>query len=100
MMDIKLVAHDNEGELLIDGRLDSASSPEAEKILRSMTERFDKLTLNLANLEYISSAGLRVMKLIHIAMNKKGGKLVLKNTSSRVMEVFEMTGFSGLLHFE
>ena len=54
----------------------------------------------MEKLEYISSAGLRVLKKTHMAMNKKEGTLLLKNVNSMVMEVFEMTGFAGLLHFE
>lgn len=99
-MDIKLIERESEGEFLLSGRLDANSAPETEKLLTSMVERFDKMTLNLASLEYISSAGLRILKVLHMAMRKKGGKLVVKNANKMVMEVFEMTGFAGLLNFE
>ena len=99
-MKIQLVDKGAEGELMLEGRLDANSSPEAEKIFLQMSERYSKLTLNLAGLEYISSAGLRVLKVTHMTMRKKGGVLALKNTGKMVMEVFEMTGFAGLLHFE
>lgn len=99
-MNIKLVNRGNEGELLIEGRLDTSSAPEAEEIFKQMIERFDKLVLNFAGLEYISSAGLRALKIVHMGMKKKGGELVITNTNKMVMEVFEMTGFAGLLKFE
>ncbi len=99
-MNMKLINRQNEGEILIEGRLDSNSASEAEKIILETTEKFDKLILNMEKLEYISSAGLRVLKKTHMAMNKKEGTLLLKNVNSMVMEVFEMTGFAGLLHFE
>ncbi len=99
-MKMKLINRQNEGEILIEGRLDSNSASEAEKIILETTEKFDKLILNMEKLEYISSAGLRVLKKTHMAMNKKEGTLLLKNVNSMVMEVFEMTGFAGLLHFE
>ena len=99
-MKMKLVNRQNEGEILIEGRLDSNSAPEAETIILDTVEKFDKLILNFAQLEYISSAGLRVLKKTHMAMKKKNGELSLKNVNEMVMEVFEMTGFAGLLHFE
>ena len=63
-------------------------------------ERFDRVVLNLQQLDYISSAGLRVIKIIHMGMKKKDGELVLINVQKMVMEVFEMVGFAGLLKFE
>lgn len=99
-MNIKLIDRGQEGELLLEGRLDSLTSPDAEKIFLQMAERFEKVTLNLQDMEYISSAGLRTLKRLHMAMRKKNGTLVLKNVRKMVMEVFEMTGFAGLLKFE
>ena len=60
-MTIKLINRGTEGELLLDGRLDAMTSPEAEELFLQMTERFDKLILNMDKLQYISSAGLRVL---------------------------------------
>lgn len=99
-MTIKLVNRGTEGELLLDGRLDTTTSLEAEKIFSEVSERFDRVVLNMATLNYVSSAGLRVIKKLHMAMRKKDGQLVLKNVNKMVMEVFEMTGFAGLLRFE
>lgn len=96
-MEMKLINHGEQGELLLTGRLDSVTAPEAEEVLEQMVERFTVLTLNMENLEYISSAGLRVLKRTHMAMNKKEGKLELTKVRPMVMEVFEMTGFAGLL---
>lgn len=99
-MTIKLVNHGAEAELLMEGRLDTTTSPEAEEIFNECAGRFEKIRLNMASLEYVSSAGLRVLKRLHIAMKKKGGELVLCNVNKMVTEVFEMTGFVGLLKFE
>lgn len=99
-MEIKLIRREKEGELLLIGRLDSSSAPEAEDILMAASEEFEKIVLNLSGLQYISSAGLRVFKNLYFAMNKKNGELVLKNTNKMVMEVFEITGFAGILRFE
>ena len=99
-MTIKLVNRGTEGELLLDGRLDTTTSAEAEEIFSEVSERFDRVVLNMATLNYVSSAGLRVIKKLHMAMRRKDGQLVLKNVNKMVMEVFEMTGFAGLLRFE
>ena len=99
-MNIKLINRGTEGELLLEGRLDSVTAPEAEAVFHQVAERFDKIVLNMTQLEYISSAGLRARKRLHMEMKKKGGSLVLTNVRKMVMEVFEMTGFAGLLMFE
>jgi anti-sigma B factor antagonist len=96
-MMIQLINRETEGELLLDGRLDAVTSPEAEEVFLQMAQRFEKLTLNMAQLQYISSAGLRVLKKTYMAMVKKNGLLELNHVNKLVMEVLEMTGFSGLL---
>lgn len=99
-MNIKLINRGQEGELVLEGRLDTLTAPEAEEVFNQMAERFEKIVLNMAGLEYVSSAGLRTLKRLHMAMKKKNGSLVLTNVRKMVMEVFEMTGFAGLLNFE
>ena len=99
-MDIKLINRGSEGELILVGRLDSNTAPEAEDIFKMMIERFDRVVLNLEHLEYISSAGLRIIKIIHIEKKKKNGELILIHVQKMVMEVFDMVGFSGLLNIE
>ena len=80
-------------------RLDSSTAPEVEEILLQVADRFDCVILNMAELEYISSAGLRILKLLYMALRKKDGELQLRSVNKLVMEVFEMTGFAGLLTF-
>ncbi len=96
-MNIKLINRGTEGELVLEGRLDTVTAPEAEEIFLQTAERFDALVLNMAGVEYVSSAGLRVIKRLYMAMVKKHGSLMLTNVREMVMEVFEMTGFAGLL---
>ena len=98
-MDIKLVNRDNEAELLLIGRLDSQSAPDTETIVMDAAGKYERIILNLEQLEYTSSAGLRIIRNLQVAMNKKGGELAIKNTNKMVMEVFEMTGFAGFLKF-
>lgn len=99
-MKMKLINRQTEGEIVLEGRLDSNTAPEAEEIILDTVEKFDTLVLNFGQLEYISSAGLRVLKKTHMAMKKKDGSLRIKNVNEMVMEVFEMTGFAGILKFE
>lgn len=96
-MTIKLINRGTEGELLLDGRLDAVTAPEAEEIFLQMAERFEKLILNMEQLQYISSAGLRVLKKTYMASVRKNGDLELCHVNKMVMEVLEMTGFAGLL---
>ena len=96
-MTIKLINRGTEGELLLDGRLDAVTSPEAEEIFLQMAERFETLILNMAQLQYISSAGLRVLKKTYMACVRNNGVLELNHVNKMVMEVLEMTGFAGLL---
>ena len=96
---LDLINRGQEGELVLVGRLDSVTSVEAEKVIDELTQRFDVLILNMKDLDYISSAGLRILKRAYMSMRRKGGSLKLKNVNKMVMEVFEVTGFAGLLQF-
>lgn len=98
-MDIKLVNRGNAGELILEGRLDAASAPDAEVIIMQTADRFDRIILNLEKLDYTSSAGLRIIRNLQVKMNKKEGELLIRNANSMVMEVFEMTGFASFLKF-
>ena len=99
-MNIKLINRGQEGELVLEGRLDTLTAPEAEEVFNQMAERFEKIVLNMPGVEHGAAAGLRTLKRLHMAMKKKNGSLVLTNVRKMVMEVFEMTGFAGLLKFE
>lgn len=98
-MTIKLVKKEDGCTLYLEGRLDTLTAPETEEIFRKVQEQYSKVTLDLENLEYVSSAGLRVLKLLHIQMRDKGGRLYFRNTQKNVYEVFELTGFVGLFEF-
>lgn len=84
--------------LKISGRLDTQTAPELEKTMEDM-EDCKELTLDMAELEYISSAGLRVILKAQKLMNTKG-EMKLTGVNESVMEVFEITGFSDILIFE
>ncbi len=98
-LNLNLINRGTEGELVLIGRLDSNTAVEAEKVIDELTGRFDTLILDMKELDYISSAGLRILKRAYMAMRRKDGRLLLKNVNKMVMEVFEVTGFAGLLQF-
>ena len=80
----------------LEGRLDTTTAPELEQELKSSLDGITDLTLDMTNLDYISSAGLRVLLSAHKIMRKQG-KTKVTNASEIVREVFEVTGFSDIL---
>ena len=86
-------------EIALEGRLDTMTAPELEKELSASLGAADTLTLDLANLVYISSAGLRALLSAHKTMSAKGGLKVV-NVNEVVQEVFEVTGFADILTIE
>lgn len=83
----------------LDGRLDTITAPELENELKASLGGVNELTLDLAGLEYISSAGLRVLLSTQKIMNKQG-RMMIRNVSETIMEIFEVTGFSDILTIE
>ena len=83
----------------VEGRLDTTTSPQLENELRASLEGIDDLTLDLKDLEYISSAGLRVLLSTQKAMNRQG-KMSVRGVKPEIMEIFEVTGFVDILNIE
>ena len=80
----------------LEGRLDTSSAPQLEQNFKDSLNGVTELTIDAAKLEYISSAGLRVLLSAQKTMNKQG-TMVIKNVSEEVNEIFEITGFSDIL---
>ena len=83
-------------ELLLEGRLDTTTSPMLEAELKESMEGITELFFNFEKLDYISSAGLRILLAAQKIMNKQGS-MVVKNVNNVISEVFEVTGFSDIL---
>lgn len=98
-MEAKLINRGTEGELLLVGRLDTNSANEMAKIFEMMAQRFDAVILNLSQMDYTASSGLRLILNLQKAMDRKGGDLKIRGARPTVMEVFEMTGFASFLTF-
>lgn len=82
-------------------RIDNNTSPEFRNLLLDAVNKgADEILVDFEETAYISSAGLRVLLEIQKMLKKKGGQMTLKNVRPVVMEVFDITGFSGFLNFE
>lgn len=92
----------NGSELTIGlvGRLDTNTSPTLETELKTALESVSGVVFDLAELAYISSAGLRVLLMAQKAMNAKSGSMVIRNCSADIMDIFDVTGFVDILNIE
>lgn len=87
--------------LILNGRLDTTTAAIlAEEITPEALSEISELVLDLGGIDYVSSAGLRVLLDAQKKMNQKNGKMTLSKVNESVMEVFEMTGFTGILTIE
>ena len=85
--------------LIVSGRLDTQTAPELEKELDAVLTGLKELTFDMTNLEYVSSAGLRVILKAQKAMNMQGS-MKLTGVNDSIMEVFDITGFLDILTIE
>lgn len=86
-------------ELKVSGRLDTMTAPELESVIKNSLDGVEELVLDFENLEYISSAGLRVVLGARKAMGDSGS-FAVKNLCSDVREIFDITGFSDIITIE
>ena len=83
----------------IAGRLDTTTAPQLEAEFKQSITGVEKLVLDFASLEYLSSAGLRVLLAAQKVMNKQG-EMIIKNVNDTINEIFEVTGFIDILTIE
>ena len=98
-MTITKEKNDSELTIILEGRLDTMTAPELEAELNTEIKDIDELVFDFSKLDYISSAGLRVLLSAHKAMMKKGG-MKITGVNEIVQEVFEVTGFADILTIE
>lgn len=98
---LNITKEKNEDHLTIklEGRLDTISAPQLEKELRQELSDTKYLVLDFSQLDYLSSAGLRVILSAQKVMNQQG-EMIVRNVSDMIMEIFEVTGFSEILTIE
>lgn len=98
-MEIRKMQEGNTLTITLKGRLDTTTAPRLEAELKTGISKVTELVFDFAELEYISSAGLRVILSAQKVMNRQGS-MVIRNVNENVMEVFEVTGFVDILTIE
>lgn len=98
-MTIEKTANAKELTLAVSGRLDTTTAPQLEAELKASIGGVELLVLDFAGLEYLSSAGLRVLLSAQKVMNKQGS-MVVRNVNETIQEIFEVTGFCDILTIE
>ncbi len=98
-MTINKISNGDALTIALEGRLDTTTAPSLDEELKAGLDGIKELTFDLAKLEYISSAGLRVLLSAQKVMNKQGS-MVVKNVSEEINEIFEVTGFVDILNIE
>ena len=98
-MNITMDKNGNSLKVALEGRLDTTTSPEFESKLEGELNEITDLVFDFEGLEYLSSAGLRVLLAAQKIMNKQG-KMVIRNANNTIKEIFEVTGFSNILVVE
>lgn len=86
-------------QLSVKGRLDTTTAPALESVIKTALIGIKSLTLDFVDLDYVSSAGLRVLLAAQKLMNKQG-KMTIKNVSPDILEIFKMTGFDSIFTIE
>ena len=99
MLNIEKTVGEGKALFTLEGRLDTATAPELEAALKEALDGVSELTLDLAQMDYISSAGLRVLLSAQKIMNRQG-EMKLLHVQETIMEIFEVTGFSDILTIE
>jgi anti-sigma B factor antagonist len=99
MLNIGNEKNGNKLTVTLEGRLDTTTAPELEESVKGNIDGVTELIFEIAPLEYISSAGLRVLLATQKIMNKQGS-MVVRNASEEVKEIFEVTGFYDILNIE
>lgn len=98
-MEINKVKNGTELNLAVEGRLDTTTAPQLEAELKQNINGVETLILDFAKLEYLSSAGLRVLLAAQKVMNKQG-EMIIRNVNETINEIFEVTGFIDILTIE
>ena len=98
-MTIEQTKNGNALNLALEGRLDTMTAPQLEAALKEALPGVEALTFDFGKLEYISSAGLRVLLSAQKTMNKQGAMKVI-HANEMIMEIFEVTGFADILNIE
>ena len=96
-MEYNIEKNDSTVNVTVTGRIDTTTAPQLEEAILPEIDGANEVVIDFKNLEYISSAGLRLLLMLQKKMNAAGGTFKILNVNDFVMEVFEMTGFKDIL---
>ena len=99
MLTINKKIENKKAVLMLEGRLDTMTAPQMDAAVKEILPEITELILDFKDLEYISSAGLRILLSAHKAISIQG-EMKICNVNETIMEIFEVTGFSGILNIE
>lgn len=86
--------------LAVSGRLETVTAPQLEAEVKAIPESVKELVLDFAGLEFVSSAGLRVILFAQKVLKSRGGKVVVRSANESVKKIFKITGFAPMLSFD
>ncbi len=99
MLNINKTLSGNKAVFSLEGRLDTITSSDLDEAINAVADTIDELVFDFGNLDYISSAGLRVILAAQKLFSKKGG-MKITNVNEMIMDLFNVTGFSDILTIE
>ena len=99
-MEINILKENETSVVVIEGRVDTVTSPELESAVKPLINMGASVVFECEKLEYISSAGLRVVLATHKQLTACAGKFAIRHLNREVKSVFDLTGFSKILNIE
>ncbi len=99
-MEIIKTLNNDELVITLKGELNSATAPELEDVVKDSLYGIKTLIFEFKELNYISSAGLRILLVAQKTLEKNNGRMIVRHPNESVMDVFEITGFKNVLEFE
>ena len=100
MLNVELIQNETKVTMKMEGRIDASNAAQLQDKLMECVRTYDDIVVDLADLKYISSAGLRAFRNFQLEMRKKKGTVRILHTRPDVMDVFKVTGFARLFDFE
>lgn len=99
-MELKTVTEEKTLNVAISGRIDTLTAPQIQQQIEQLPDDYTYVLFDFTKVEYISSAGLRMLLFVEKLAEKKGGYITVKSPTEQIMEIFEMTGFVDMFNIE
>lgn len=99
-MEILKQLNNHELVLFLKGELNTSTAPDLDAVIAKELKNIDKLIIDMVDLVYLTSAGLRVLLVAQKVMSERKGQLIIRHVNNAIMEVFDITGFKNVLTIE